>query len=364
MLSNLYSLARSLIDNRDRELVLLEVSRNTLADSEFYQPNFTAIDFETANKNRNSACSLAIVVVENNEIVFKKHWYINPQTDDFYFTYLHGIKKSTVKNAPTLAELWQSELKDYIDGKIIAAHNAPFDISVLNTTLQEAGISLPKIQSIDTVQYSRQYFPHLQNHKLSTVADFLNIPLNHHNAMSDAEACAQIILKLNNKEYNSIDSLKTTQLYADEGKPLFNRIKSKIDSNSSTNLKSYYNDFYLLQRCLSEVESEKDTSDAFAAKVFRLNGDIYLKCQHYAGAIFFYSLAYNLYDRSGVKRTLEMLEKNYPTEYARVEQMIVNNSFDDELFINKAPNPELKKATTSVGCLLPIISVLMILALI
>lgn len=364
MLSNLYSLARSLIDNRDRELVLLEVSRNTLADSEFYQPNFTAIDFETANKNRNSACSLAIVVVENNEIVFKKHWYINPQTDDFYFTYLHGIKKSTVKNAPTLAELWQSELKDYIDGKIIAAHNAPFDISVLNTTLQEAGISLPKIQSIDTVQYSRQYFPHLQNHKLSTVADFLNIPLNHHNAMSDAEACAQIILKLNTKEYSSVNMLKSTQLHTDDGKTLFNQIKDKIGLGYSKNLTDYYNDFYLLQKCLSEAESEKDTTDAFAAKIFRLNGDIYLKCEHYVGAIFFYSLAYNLYDRCGVKRTLEALEKNHPDEYAQVEQMIASNSFDDDLFINKSPSTELKKATTSIGCLLPIITILTILALI
>lgn len=364
MLSNLYSLARSLIDNRDRELVLLEVSRNTLATNNFYQPNFTAIDFETANKTRNSACSLALVVVENNEIIFKKHWYINPQTNDFYFTYLHGIKPSDVANAPTLADLWQSELKDYIDGKIIAAHNAPFDISVLNTTLQEAGISLPKIQSIDTVQYSRQYFPHLQNHKLSTVADFLNIPLNHHNAMSDAEACAQIILKLNNKEYRSVNMLKSTQLHTDDGKTLFNQIKDKIGLGYSKNLTDYYNDFYLLQKCLSEAESEKDTADAFAAKIFRLNGDIYLKCEHYAGAIFFYSLAYNLYDRCGAKRTLEALEKNHPDEYARVEQMIANNSFDDELFINKAPSPELKKATTNVGCLLPIISLLTILALI
>ena len=160
MLDNLESLARSFINNKNRELVLLEnCYGSTTTNNIFYYPDFIAIDFETANRNRNSACSLALIVVEENQIVNKKHWYINPPTDDFYFSYLHGITKSTVLNAPTLAELWETELKFYIENKIIVAHNASFDISVLQTSLSEAGITQSKIQYLDTVKELKNYIP-------------------------------------------------------------------------------------------------------------------------------------------------------------------------------------------------------------
>ena len=69
--------------------------------------NFVAFDFETANPKRNSACSIALSVVRNGQIVDEFYSLINPQAD-FAPTNIrvHGIKLADVINAPTFSELW------------------------------------------------------------------------------------------------------------------------------------------------------------------------------------------------------------------------------------------------------------------
>jgi DNA polymerase III subunit epsilon len=62
--------------------------------------DFVALDFETANENRDSACALGLVVVENNEIVKKDYWLIRPK--ELYFNpfniSIHGITPDDVKD--------------------------------------------------------------------------------------------------------------------------------------------------------------------------------------------------------------------------------------------------------------------------
>lgn len=94
MLDNLESLARSFINNKNRELVLLEKCYgSTTTNNIFYYPDFIAIDFETANRNRNSACSLALIVVEENQIVNKKALVYKPSHRRFLFFLLAWYKK-------------------------------------------------------------------------------------------------------------------------------------------------------------------------------------------------------------------------------------------------------------------------------
>lgn len=86
------------------------------------------------------------------------------------------------------AELWP-EVRPFF------AHNADFDTGVLTATLDYYGLSLPELHVIDSLAVARSAWPKLTNHKLSTVAAHLNVPLNHHDAASDARACAEIILR-------------------------------------------------------------------------------------------------------------------------------------------------------------------------
>ena len=68
--------------------------------------NFTAIDFETANANPNSACALGIAVVQAGQIVERISWLIRPPTSEFSFTHIHGITWRQVADASDFNQLW------------------------------------------------------------------------------------------------------------------------------------------------------------------------------------------------------------------------------------------------------------------
>lgn len=162
--------------------------------------SFTAIDFETANYQRNSACQLGVAVVESGQIVDTQSWLIKPPSSLFSFTYLHGIDYDMVKHQPTFRELW-NVVHPYIANRVVAAHNAPFDISVLVAALNHYGLAVPQFQVIDSLTVARRTWPELPNHKLDTVARRLRCDLKHHDAKSDALVCAQIILQAEKEAY-------------------------------------------------------------------------------------------------------------------------------------------------------------------
>ncbi|MGA2322933.1 MAG: 3'-5' exonuclease [Sedimentisphaerales bacterium] len=157
--------------------------------------NFVAIDFETANNDRDSACAIGLVKVVNNEIVAKEYSLINPQTyflDDFTEN-VHHITAEDVKDAPLFDEVWE-ELSPLLDGAdFIAAHNAPFDRSVLYECCEKYKIKPPAQKFVCTVNIARSCWK-LDPAKLNNVCDHLGIELNHHEALSDALACAQIVI--------------------------------------------------------------------------------------------------------------------------------------------------------------------------
>ena len=66
---------------------------------------FVALDFETADHGRDSACSVAIVRVEKKSIVHREHHLIRPPRQRFTFSHIHGIRWSHVMNAPSFKEL-------------------------------------------------------------------------------------------------------------------------------------------------------------------------------------------------------------------------------------------------------------------
>ncbi len=159
--------------------------------------NFAAIDFETANYEPTSACAVGITVVKNGKISGSFCSLIKPEP--FYFVpefiEIHGIRPEHTAYAPDFEEVWP-EMKKRIEGLPLFAHNAPFDKKVLLSCLRFYGIDFEEPEFFCTCRLSRQAWPHFENHKLSTVCRMLNIPLDHHKADSDANACALIALKL------------------------------------------------------------------------------------------------------------------------------------------------------------------------
>ncbi len=157
--------------------------------------SFNAIDFETANHQRDSACQLGLVQVRNGEITQKFAWYIQPQPLHFLQSHIaiHGITPLEVANAPRFCELWD-ELEPLLEGEVLVAHNALFDVGVLRACLNSAGLRIPYHQFACTVAIARRTWFGYPSYSLKPLANRLGVHFKHHDALEDAVACAQIAL--------------------------------------------------------------------------------------------------------------------------------------------------------------------------
>lgn len=155
---------------------------------------FAAIDFETADYESDSACAVSVIVAEEGRIVKKRSALIRPPRRDFVFSYLHGITWQDVEHKSAFGRLWP-KIARLLDGaEFIAAHNASFDRRILHTCCAVSGIRPPDTRYLCTMKLARQLWG-LYPTKLPDVCRHFGIPLNHHEAESDALACAKIVLE-------------------------------------------------------------------------------------------------------------------------------------------------------------------------
>jgi len=155
--------------------------------------NFLAIDFETADYWPDSACAVGVALVRDREVAFSRSWLIRPPRAGFIFTKIHGICWEDVAGAPTFAQLWPELAPLMQDVDALVAHNAGFDRRVLSRCAERAKIDAPAMPFLCTLQLARRAWD-LASHSLPAVCRHLGIPLTHHDARSDAEACARIAL--------------------------------------------------------------------------------------------------------------------------------------------------------------------------
>lgn len=173
---------------------------------------FAAIDFETADYGRDSACALAIVVVEDGKIVHKGYTLLRPPRKDFVFSYLHGITWDHVKDEPDFKVLWPKIRLLFKGVDFIAAHNASFDRSVLYSCCGNASVKPPDTDFLCTMKLARRLW-NLKPTKLPDVCRHLGITLKHHDAASDALACAKIVLETIDKGIPTGAMLKTVTMF-------------------------------------------------------------------------------------------------------------------------------------------------------
>ncbi len=166
--------------------------------------DFVAIDFETANQQRDSACAVGITQVRNGiagDPIFHlirplAHHEFSPRNIG-----IHGITAVDVADAPTFGELWP-EILPLLENQLIVAHNASFDMSVLRHSFFTSEISAPQLSYLCTLNIARRVWPALPRHKLNFLAKRFNLQLDHHHAGSDSLAAAELLL-LAAKETNN-----------------------------------------------------------------------------------------------------------------------------------------------------------------
>lgn len=160
--------------------------------------DFAAIDFETANWQPSSVCSVGIVVVRSACITDKFYSLIQPEPN--YYSYgnsqIHGLTNDDTDSADVFPVVWR-QIVPLIEGLPLVAHNKGFDEACLKAVFRTYRMDYPDYIFYCTLAESRRQLKHLPNHQLHTVsADCGFILENHHNALADAEACAEIALQL------------------------------------------------------------------------------------------------------------------------------------------------------------------------
>lgn len=155
--------------------------------------SFAAIDFETANHSRDSACAIGVAVVRQGNVAAPERRLIRPPTRDFFFTHVHGLAWENVRNEPSFAEVWKDLYPAFSDVNFLVAHNASFDRGVLYACCDNHRLRRPEKPFACTVEIARSTFS-IYPTTLPNVCRQLGIPLVHHEAGSDAQACAQITL--------------------------------------------------------------------------------------------------------------------------------------------------------------------------
>jgi DNA polymerase-3 subunit epsilon len=163
---------------------------------------FIAIDFETANPQRVSACALGYAKVSNSEIIETKGYLIKPVGGHAPFqSKIHGIKAEHTFDKPEFGELF-SEIKAIFDYPLVA--HSLFDKQVLNALSDHFDLGLC-FEYIDSSSIAKSQLPNLKNCKLKTLVQHFGLPaFKHHDATEDAMACAKVFLKLHEhgkKEY-------------------------------------------------------------------------------------------------------------------------------------------------------------------
>ncbi|MGN1192180.1 MAG: PolC-type DNA polymerase III [Dorea sp.] len=158
---------------------------------------YVVFDLETTGFSpiKDKIIEIGAVKVEHGEITEKFSTFVNPKIPiPFQITQLTSITDQMVMDAPDIENVLPQFL-EFIGDAALVAHNASFDVSFIEQNCRYQDIQ-PDFTSVDTVALARILLPTLSKFKLNVVANALHISLeNHHRAVDDAGATAEIFVK-------------------------------------------------------------------------------------------------------------------------------------------------------------------------
>jgi len=163
--------------------------------------SYVVFDIETTGFSpiKNKIIEIGAVKVINGEITERFSTFVNPQVPiPFEIEKLTSINDEMVMEAPVIEEVLPRFL-EFCEGCVLVAHNASFDISFIRENAERQQLPFDYTY-VDTVGIARVLLPHQAKHTLDAVCKSLGISLeNHHRAVDDAEATAEIFIKLSDK---------------------------------------------------------------------------------------------------------------------------------------------------------------------
>lgn len=163
-----------------------------------FQQSFIVFDIETTglSPKKNEITEIGAVKIQNGKIIDRFSSLVSPEHPiPPKIIELTGITDEMVKDAPKIHEALPEFLEFCGDG-ILVAHNAKFDTSFIKNKAQKLNLKVENA-IMDTLAFSRMCLPQLKKHRLNNLAKHFKVALeNHHRAVDDAEATAEIFLRL------------------------------------------------------------------------------------------------------------------------------------------------------------------------
>ena len=181
------------------EIYLVDDLKNIVVNpkGQSLMDSFVVFDIETTGFSSvtNHIIEIGAVKVENGKIVDRFSTYVNPQEPIPYrITKLTTITDADVMDAPTIDQVLP-EFFAFCEGCVLVAHNASFDTGFIKENARK--LELPYAYThVDTLAMARVLLPQLAKFTLDHVEKTVGVSLeNHHRAVDDAEATAEIFEK-------------------------------------------------------------------------------------------------------------------------------------------------------------------------
>ncbi|MBR3289742.1 MAG: PolC-type DNA polymerase III, partial [Clostridia bacterium] len=156
-------------------------------------------DLETTglNAQNDRIIEIGAVRLHGGEIVEEFATFVDPRRElSPQIVQLTGITDAMLQGAPQEPDALDAFYRFCGDTRVLVAHNAPFDTGFLQQAAQRCDKEY-SFTSVDTVGISRALYPHLKNHKLDTVAEYMKLPpFQHHRASDDARVLAEIYKRM------------------------------------------------------------------------------------------------------------------------------------------------------------------------
>ena len=158
---------------------------------------FNSIDVETANVDRASICQIGLVHVQDGKIQDQWKTLINPEDwFDPYNIEIHGIDEAVVSGSPTLPGV-RDELRRRLRGSILVSHTA-FDRVAFERAMTKYDLEQLQVTWLDSAKIARRAWPDkygVRGWSLKKIAKDFGITFQHHDALEDARAAAEIVLR-------------------------------------------------------------------------------------------------------------------------------------------------------------------------
>ncbi len=188
----------------------------------------TFFDVETPCQSQDRICSIGVIQTDDyGHILFRDSYLVNPECSFSPNNIkIHGITRDQCACQPTFLDLWNSTLHNLFENSYLVAHNAPFDLSVLNKTLQHYDIEMKPVQYLCTLDIWKSNRDDLESYALDKICDAIGLPpFTHHNALADVTACYQIFSAAINNGFNINPKWYDPKSYTNKPRQYTNRPK-------------------------------------------------------------------------------------------------------------------------------------------